>query len=162
MSNLPNVYLIHASDATQHVDYMKEILNRLVNGNRIHAFVPVEGAGSWVLPEKNLIPGDAVIVLLTNQIIPFQEEGEKYLKNLQLQIKELKVIEIIIDSIPYETRFDFFPADAQPIREKVKMDEAWSKIQNGLEQMFPSRKEKKEFAFGKYLKYAVPAIKSFC
>lgn len=159
MSNLPNVYLIHASDATQHVDYMKEILNRLVNGNRANGFIPVEGTSGWALPEKNLQPGDAVIVLLTNQIIPFKDEGEKYLKNLQLQNKDLKVIEIIIDSIPYDNKFHFFPEDAQPIREKVKMDEAWGKIEKGLEQMFPPVAEhKKAFDFGKYLKYIIPAI----
>jgi len=158
MSNLPNVYLIHASDATQHVDHMKEILNRLVNGNRANGFIPVEGTNAWTVPEKNLNPGDAVIVLLTNQIIPFKDEGEKYLKNLKLQNKELKVIEIIIDSIPYDTGFYFFPDDAQPIREKDKMDEAWAKIEKGLEQMFPPVEDKKAFDFRKYLKYAVPAI----
>lgn len=159
MANLPNVYLLHATDAVQHVDYMKEILNRLKAGNRIGDFIPLEGAAVWTLPEKNLATGDAVIVLLTNQIIPFKEEGEKYLKSLQIQHKELKVIEIIVDSIPYDTRFDFFPDDAQPIREKDKMDEAWGKIEKGLEQRFPPFKDdKKKFDFTKFLKYAVAAV----
>ncbi|KAA6439412.1 PKD domain-containing protein [Dyadobacter flavalbus] len=157
MANRPNVYLIHASDAVQHVDYIKEILNRLKTGNRISGFIPVEGAAAWTLPEKNLLAGDAVIVLLTNQIIPFKDEGEKYLKSLHN--KELKVIEIIIDSIPYDSGFYFFPDDAQPIREKGKMDEAWNKIEKGLEQMFPPVNAKeKQFVFGKYLKYAAAAV----
>ncbi|GGB82380.1 PKD domain-containing protein [Dyadobacter sediminis] len=157
MANRPNVYLIHASDAVQHVDYMKEILIRLKAGNRISSFIPLEGAAAWALPEKNLLAGDAIVVLLTNQIIPFKEEGEKYLKSLQN--KDLKIIEIIIDSIPYDSGFYFFPDDAQPIREKGKMDEAWGKVEKGLEQMFPpvNGKEKKS-DFTKYLKYAVAAI----
>jgi PKD repeat protein len=157
MAILPKVYLIHASDAEQHVDYMKGILNRLKTENRINDFVPLQGSTTWALPEKNLSASDAVIVLLTNQIIPFKDEGEKYLKNLQLQNKELKVIEIIIDSIPYDDKFDFFPDDAEPIRKKDKMDEAWGKIEKGLEQLFPQLVDDKPSDFKKYLKFAIPA-----
>lgn len=161
MLNLPSVYLIYGSDAPQHSTKMKEILLELVKENRIKAFKTLESKTEWLLPSEEFVERDLIIVLLTDQIAEYHVAGTRGLKELQAKNKQLKVMEIIVDSVPYDDSFIIAPITTEPIRKSPQIDEIWAGIKKDLFVMFPAPEpeiEPRPGDYKKYVKYIVAAV----
>jgi PKD repeat protein len=161
MPNLPSVYLIHGSDAPQHTAKMKEILQELVKENRIKAFKTLESKTEWVLPSDELVDRDLIIVLLTDQIANYHLAGTRGLRDLQAKTKQLKVMEIIVDNVPYDDSFIIAPVSTEPIRASPEIDEIWAGIKKDLLLMFPALvpgRVSPSHDYKKYIKYAAAVV----
>src|SRR5262245_58739301 len=126
----PIIQLIHASDAPQHTGELKSILLRMKSENRISDFFTLDiskSAGNISFKGEDR---QGVIVLLTNEIESKRTEIEKLLKGITLEKQEIKLIEVIVDNLPYNNNFISFPQDLMPIRSLVDMNAVW----NGIEQ----------------------------
>jgi PKD repeat protein len=156
MSVSNTVYLIHASDAAQHISKLKSVLEKLsAQGQRVK-ITTLDAAGSWLISKSDLQPKDLIIVLLTDQMAAFREAGEAHLKALASEVKQLRLLEIIIDSVPYDEAFIHLPADGTPIRDNTRMDQAWDQIAGEIGKLFPAtaKKEPETSNLRKYLPYA--------
>lgn len=147
---MSTIYLIHASDASQHLGKIQGICESLKTETRISGYQTVE-AGNPSLLTNEVKPGDMVIALLTQEMEPHKAQIENTIGNLKSQ--RVKVAEIIVDHVTYEKEFITFPADLKPIRAREDMDTAWGEIANQLREIFPSQ-GKVPIKWKKYLKYA--------
>lgn len=78
-----------------------------------------------------------IIVLLTNEIERVRSDVERMLKNLIIDKPNVKLIEIIIDNLPYHNNFISFPQDLMPIRSRDDMNLVWNGIEEDLKAIFP-------------------------
>lgn len=139
MLNLPAVYVVHASDAGHHVVSLKKILQELIDGKSIREFVLIDEKSGFALPEGKIANGDMVILMLTSQFNRVQLETERNLKELKAKLSTLNPVGIIIDSVPYDSRFLIFPTDFLPIRSRADMDAIWAEIRTSLLRIYPVR-----------------------
>ncbi len=140
-SRPPIVQLIHASDAPQHTGELKSILQRMKSENRILDFSALDVSSN---PESITFKTEdhqGIIVLLTNEIESVRTEIENLLRNVTQEKQNIKLIEIIVDNLPYHNSFISFPQDLMPIRSRVDMNLVWNGIEQDLHAMFPIAKE---------------------
>jgi len=162
MPNLPTVYLVHASDAPQHLSRLKEILKELANKRSIGNFLSLDSSQSYALAEDKIRENDMVIILLSNGLTAtegLKETVESRMIALAANNRSLKLVEIIVDSIPFDKNFMIFPEDQQPIRERADMDGVWAKIKSRLEQIYLT--DKNPANIKKYLIYAAIIVALF-
>ncbi|GGB82375.1 hypothetical protein [Dyadobacter sediminis] len=162
MLHLPTIYLVHASDAPQHLSRLKKILQELASKRSIGDFVSLDSNQNYALPEENIRENDMVIILLSNGFTAtegLKEAVEKRMSDLAAKNRSLKLVEIIIDSIPFDKNFMILPEDLQPIREQADMDSVWTHIKSRLEQLYTAGK--KPVNYRKYLLYAATALVLF-
>ena len=133
----PNIQLIHASDAPQHTGELKSILDRMKSEKRISDFAALDiSVNSGHIDLKNE-DHQGIIVLLTNEIERVRIDVERMLKNLIIDKPNIKLIEIIIDNLPYHNNFISFPQDLMPIRSRDDMNFVWNGIEQDLKAIFP-------------------------
>jgi hypothetical protein len=163
----PIVQLIHASDAPQHTAELKSILGRMKTENRISDFTAIDiGANPDNINFKNE-DHQGIIVMLTHEIEQLRNNIEQSLKNLTQEKPNIKLIEIIVDNLPYDNNFISFPQDLMPIRSLVDMNTAWNGIERDLHAIFPKLETKVEKSksqkpdFKRYLKLAALTVLSF-
>ncbi|CAN5332694.1 hypothetical protein BH23BAC1_BH23BAC1_17900 [soil metagenome] len=155
MSNLPTVYIIHASDAPQHLGKLKEILFTLKTENRISSITSLDQDYDFSAFNEKIEDGDLVITLLTNQLEPQKLRIENSLGALKVKRPEIKVAEIIVDNLTYDNDYITFPSDLKPIRSREDMDSVWSGIEISLKDMFPAKRPRPvTIDWPKYLKIA--------
>lgn len=132
MTNPSNIYCIHSSDAPQHAGELKAILLRLKLDNRISDFVTLDitlnTLSSSIINEET----QGIIVLLTQGMERVRTEIEKLLPEKH----NIKLIEIIVDNLPYNNSFISFPQDLKPIRSRDDMNLVWKNIELALMEMF--------------------------
>jgi hypothetical protein len=134
----PTIFCIHASDAPQHTEELKAILLRMKTENRISNFDTIDISSS---PNLSLNGGEAsgIIVLLTHGIEQVRKEIEKRLTDLN-RANGVRLIEIIVDNLPYHNSFISFPQDLKPIRTRDDMNLVWVSIEKNLQELFPMPK----------------------
>jgi hypothetical protein len=162
MTQLPTVYIIHASDAPQHVGKLKEILFTLKTENRIGSITSLDEDYDFSAFNEKIEDGDLVITLLTNQLEPQKLRIENKLGALKVKRPKIKVAEIIVDNLTYENDNITFPSDLKPIRSREDMDGVWSGIEKSLKDMFPSknlRDEPLKFNWSKFWGYVRQGFK---
>lgn len=158
MPNLPTIYLVHASDAALHLSRLKEILQELANKHSIGGFTSLDSSQNYALAEDKIRENDMVIILLSNGLTAaegLKDAVERRMVELAASNRSLKLVEIIIDSIPFDKNFMIFPEDLQPIRERADMDSVWTRIKSRLQQIYPGGKTDNK---KKYLIYAAVAL----
>ncbi|CAN5332930.1 hypothetical protein BH23BAC1_BH23BAC1_17920 [soil metagenome] len=139
MTQLSTVYIIHASDAPQHLGKLKEILFKLKTENRIGSINSLDEDYDFSAINEKIKDGDLVITLLTDQLEPQKLRIENRLGALKIKRPEIKVAEIIVDNLTYDNDYITFPSDLKPIRSREDMDSVWSGIEKSLKDMFPSK-----------------------
>ncbi len=163
----PIIQLIHASDAPQHTGELKSILLRMKSEKRISDFSALDisaSPGNFSFKSED---HQGIIVLLTNEIESERTEIEKLLKNITLEKQDIKLIEIIVDNLPYHNNFISFPEDLLPIRSRVDMNAVWNGIGRDLQAIFPRPEPKVEPSISpkpdlkKYLKLAALTVLAF-
>jgi len=138
----PIIQLIHGSDATQHTGELRSILDRMKSEKRISDFAALDiSVNSGHINIKNE-DHQGIIVLLTNEIERVRSDIEKMLKDLIVDKPNVKLIEIIIDNLPYHNNFISFPQDLMPIRSRDDMNLVWNGIEKDLKAIFPKPPEK--------------------
>lgn len=136
MISLPIIHLIHASDAPQHLAELKAILLRMKSDNRISDVVALDvNASPFSISFENN-ESRSIILLLTHEVEYIRKELETQLKNIT-QKNYIKLIEIIVDNIPYNNTFISFPDDLMPIRTRDDMNQVWNSIERDLMILFP-------------------------
>jgi len=133
----PTIQLVHSSDAQQHTGELKSILMRMKEENRISDFtahdVSVDPSNITFKNEDH----QGIIVMLTNELGQYRSTIETSLKNTIQETANKKLIEIIVDNLPYHNEFISLPNDLIPIRSRVNMNLIWKGIENDLQGMFP-------------------------
>lgn len=140
MTHLPTVYTIQASDATQYTSKLQEILQNLKTEDRIEGFTTLGADVDLSSLTDKVQDQDLILLLLTTQLESRKEQIENGLKTLRTKQPGIRVVEIIVDHVPYENAFITFPADLRPVREREDMHAVWSGIEQSLKDMFPVRK----------------------
>lgn len=132
----PTIQLVHSSDAQQHTGELKSILMRMKEDNRISDFTAHDIS---INPDIHFQNKDrqGIIVMLTNELGPFRTNIESSLKNTIQESSNIKLIEIIVDNLPYHHEFISLPNDLIPIRSRVDMNTIWKGIEHDLHAMFP-------------------------
>lgn len=132
----PTIQLIHSSDAQQHTGELKSILMRMKADQRISDFTAHDIS---INPNINFKNEDrqGIIVMLTKELSPFRNNIESSLKNIIHESANKKLIEIIVDNLPYHNEFISLPNDLIPIRTRVDMNAIWNGIEQDLHAMFP-------------------------
>jgi hypothetical protein len=133
----PSIQVVHASDAPQHTGELKTILERLKAEHRIADFAALDVSGN---PDSISFKDEdhqGIIVLLTNEIERVRTKIESVLKNITREKQDIKLIEIIVDNLPYHNNFISFPQDLMPIRSRDDMNLIWSGIEQDLQAIFP-------------------------
>jgi hypothetical protein len=133
----PSIQVLHASDAPQHTGELKTILQRLKAEHRIADFSALDITTN---PEALLFKNEdhqGIIVLLTNEIERLRNKIENVLKNITSAKQDIKLIEIIVDNLPYHNNFISFPQDLMPIRSRDDMNRVWNGIEEDLKSIFP-------------------------
>ena len=106
----------------QHTGELKTILQRLKAEHRIADFTALDvGGNPDTLPIKNE-DHQGIIVLLTNEIERVRTHVENMLKGIIRGKQDIKLIEIIVDNLPYHNNFISFPQDLMPIRTRDDMN----------------------------------------
>lgn len=136
MENPKTIIVVHASDSEQHLGHFKKILDNLKKEERIAGYTTLDSNSADENSFKDLGSEDMVAVMLTNDILDSKASIESWLTNVKKQ-SDLKVAEILIDNIPYETDFIAFPTSLEPIRASEDMDSVWQGIANNFEKLFP-------------------------
>jgi len=138
MVSQPTIYCIHASDAPQHTGELKTILLRMKTENRISDFKAVDISSTPNFSFNGEDP-QGIIVLLTDETERTRTDIEKLMSNAS-QSRSVKLIEIIVDNLPYHNTFISFPSDLKPIRSRDDMNLVWTNIEQSLKELFPTPK----------------------
>ena len=133
----PNIQVVHASDAPQHTGELKTILQRLKAENRIADFAALDVSENLDGISFKNEDHQGIIVLLTNEIERARTKIETVLKNITREKQDIKLIEIIVDNLPYHNNFISFPQDLLPIRSRDDMNLIWNGIEQDLRAIFP-------------------------
>ena len=136
MENPKTILVVHASDSEQHLGHFIKILDNLKKEERIASYTTLDSNSVDENTFKDLGSEDMVTVMLTNDILDSKASIESWLTDVKKQ-SDLKVAEILIDNIPYETGFIAFPTSLEPIRSIEDMDSVWQGIANNFEKLFP-------------------------
>jgi hypothetical protein len=131
------IKLIHASDAQQYIRELKSILSRMKADHRISDFTAYDIS----INQNNIDYKDedcqGILVMLTNELGQVRNEIENALKDITQKNSNIKLIEIIIDNLPYHNDFISLPEDLLPIRSRPNMNLVWAGIERDLHAMFP-------------------------
>jgi uncharacterized membrane protein len=133
----PSIHVVHASDAPQHTGELKTILQRLKAEHRIVDFSAMDISTD---PDSLFFKNEdhqGIIVLLTNEIERTRAKIESLINNITFEKQDIKLIEIIVDNLPYRNNFISFPQDLMPIRTRDDMNLIWNGIENDLKMLFP-------------------------
>jgi len=141
MASLPDIIAIQASDAPQHTDRLRDILEKLETENRISGFTELGPDDDLSSVSDTLKKGDMILILLTNELEVKREQIKKRVRLLKSDQPGLRVAEILVDNIVFDNDYITFPADLRPIRDREDMDVAWSGIGESLKDMFPVNKK---------------------
>jgi hypothetical protein len=139
MTSLPTLYCIHASDAPQHMGQLETILTRMKAENRIADFTALDMSTSPTNPSVKDADQQGIVLLLTNEIGRLKTEVEKLINSIVGESQKIKLIEIIVDNLPYHNHFISFPQDLTPIRNRVDMNLVWKGIEQDLIELFPQQ-----------------------
>ena len=137
MANSKSIYVIHTTDADQHLGHLKRILDGLKTDGRIEKYSTMDSASVAESSFETLSDEDMVIALLTDGIVPDKSAIEEMLLRVKTRVPRSRIGEILVDNIPYEPEFIAFPTDLQPIRAREDMDAAWQRIENNLQDLYP-------------------------
>jgi len=163
MASLPVVYTIQASDAPQHTDRLREILQNLKTGNRISGFSIMGPEVDLISLAKKVVEDDMILIVLTDELETHKVQIEQRFRTLKDTQPGARVAEIIVDNVVYDNEFITFPADLMPIRDREDMDDAWNSIEGSLKDIFPAKPKPANggtdpVPWKKYLTYAVPVV----
>ena len=156
MDNAKSILVIHAADVHQHLRHLDQILQALKNEGRMDSSDSLQGEAFTPDSLNDLGIGDGVILLLSAGMEEYMSEIEKSLLELKARIPQCKIIDILVDNIPYEPLFITFPQDLIPIRDRADMDSVWNEIGNILRDMFPGRR--KGLPWKMMAKYAIGIV----
>lgn len=134
------VYIIGANDAALHLGRIKEIFEGFKKEGRIADHVAWSSEKSTETSFHSVKSQDMIVLLLTEGIKSQKIELEQQMLQLKKDQPQTKIVEIIIDNLPYEKAFIPFPTNLQPIREHACLDTACEKIGNSLRNMLPMEK----------------------
>ena len=140
MADSISVHVVHAGDAGQHLGHLTKILKDLQSEKRIDSYNTIDHVTVTAETFDSLVADDMVITLLTNGLIGQQAEIEQALISIKLEKPKYKMVEVIIDNIPYHEDFIALPTTLEPIRESEDMDAVWNGIGMALREIFPVRK----------------------
>lgn len=154
MTSLPNIYLIHTTDAPLHLSKLKEILNNLKSQNRIGGIISLDAENDLSGLTNKITDGELVITLLTTQLEPQQDRIEAALRNLIAKKPNIRIAEVIVDNLTYDNEYITFPSDLRPIRSREDMDAVWISIEQSLKDMFPANSSPVQDNRLKYIKIA--------
>lgn len=154
MTSLPNIYLIHATDAPLHLSKLKEILNNLKSENRIGGIISLDAENDLAGLMDKITDGELVITLLTTQLEPQKDRIEAALRDLIAKKPNVRVAEVIVDNLAYDNEYITFPSDLRPIRSREDMDAVWISIEQRLKDMFPANSSPVQDNHLKYMKIA--------
>lgn len=141
MPQQPQVYLIHANDARQHQGRLQEILQQLQAEQRITSFHTLRPDAVTEL-EDQVQHHDLVLILLTNELEASRNHLEQVVQALRVELPQIKLAEVIVDNLPYNSEFITFPSDLHPIRSRQDSDTVWQDIEQQLRNMLPAQKER--------------------
>ena len=161
MEKTRSILIIHADDVEQHLGRLKLILEALQKENRIVDFTTLEAVGFTPNAVENIGAEDGILVLLSLALEPHQAVIEETLLKLKDRQPQCKIVEIIVDNIPYEPLLIAFPHDLQPIRAREDMDSVWTQIATSLRDMFPAPVEDKPSWLERNKKYLLYAFGIF-
>jgi hypothetical protein len=139
----PTIQLVHSSDARQHTGELKSILMRMKEENRISDFTSHDVS---IDPDNITFKNEdhqGIIVMLTNELGQFRSTIETSLKNTIQESANKKLIEIIVDNLPYHNEFISLPNDLVPIRSRADMNTIWKGIEYDLQAIFPKHEIEK-------------------
>lgn len=154
MAPLPTIYLIHAADAPQHLAKLIDILKVLKAERRIGDFFTSEGHADLASFAEQVKNEDLILTLLTHDLEHKKTKIESILRQ-KARTEEKRIVEIIVDNIPYENEFITLPTDLKPIRNRGDMDAVWNNIGEKLKLMFQVQQtspEPKQADWRKHLK----------
>lgn len=155
MANSKTVYVIHAADGKQHLGYLQQILKALKKENRIDNDVSIEGSSVTKDTFTGIEDEDMVILLLTDEIVPIQDQIEGWL----VSIKKGKLVEVLVDKHTYHLDFKVFPDSFEAIRGTEDMDGVWQQIGGSLREVYPVREDIKPPAiWKKWIPYIAAAL----
>jgi hypothetical protein len=115
MAHLNTIYLIHASDAPQHLNILKEILVKLKDENRIKGHISFNLEHQLIPLKDQIEEGDLVLTMLTHKYVSYNDAVENVIREAKTENPRLKVAEIIIDHIPYKNDFVSFSIRSKTI-----------------------------------------------
>lgn len=130
----PTIQLIHASDAQHHIAELKSILLRMKAENRISGFTAYDISTG---PDFKIEDCQGILVMLTNDLGQLRNDIESSLKDIIQKNSNIKLIEIIVDNLPYHNDFISLPHDLLPIRSRENMNLVWAGIERDLQALFP-------------------------
>ena len=139
MQSLPKIYTIQASDAPQHTDRLRKILQGMKTEKRIRGHTVFNLDDDLSTLSHLVREQDMILLPLTNQIEPKRDEIGKKIRELISGKPGLRVAEVLVDNMVYDNDFITFPADLRPIRNREDMDSAWDGIAKSLKNMFPQK-----------------------
>lgn len=139
MDETKSILVIHSADAHQHLGNLEHILRSLETERRIDSYETLASDNFNTNLFDDRASGAGVIVLLTSGLEDRLPDIEKTLLELKTRSPQYKIIDILIDNIPYEPMFITFPQDLKPVRDRVDMDSAWNEIGASLRDMFPAK-----------------------
>jgi hypothetical protein len=158
MASLPKIHLIHASDASQHMDKINEIFQNLKAENRIGDFHSLNAVNDLSTLNEKSEDGDLMLILLSNQLEPQRVRIESKFNELRNIQPDIRIVEILVDNLRYDNRFITLPTDLKPIHSREDTDAAWKNIEQNLKDMLPVKKIERlaplNTNWSKYLKIA--------
>jgi len=138
----PTIQLIHASDAQDHIGELKSILFRMKEENRISDFAAHDISLNQDFKDEDC---QGILVMLTNGLGQLRNDIESALKNIIQKNSNVKLIEIIVDNLPYHNDFISLPHDLLPIRSRADMNSVWTGIERDLHAIFPRHEIEKPY-----------------
>ncbi len=138
MNNTIAVQVIHAKDADQHLGYLSGILENLKKENRIGSYSHIAHDTVTDSQFETLGEEDMVVTMLTKGLIGLQVGIEQTLIAVKQTVPKYKMVEIIVDNVPYHPDFIALPSSLEPIRDSENMDAVWQGIEEKFKVLFPA------------------------
>ena len=140
MEKRPEVFLIFATDATQELARLLEILQKYKRENRIQDFSTLEFHSTPTPITKSPLADDLIIVLLSNGLKIKIPELEKLLEDLKPETAGIKLAIIKVEDVEWSNQYLTYPLDLSSLSKHPQPDVAWDQIQKGLGELlsFPA------------------------
>jgi hypothetical protein len=107
--------------------------------NRITDFITLDMGTNPTNPSVKDADQQGIVRLLTNEIGRLRTEVEKLINTIAGESQKIKLIEIIVDNLPYHNNFISFPQDLTPIKNRDDMNLVWKGIEEDLVELFPKQ-----------------------
>lgn len=141
MEKKPEVFLIFATDATQELARLLEILQNYKREDSIQDFSTLEFHINPTTLPKSPATDDLILVLLSNGLKSKIPELKNFLLVLKPKAKGVKLAVIKVDKIDWPNHFLTFPLGPSTLSNHPQSDEAWDQIHKDLGELlsFPAQ-----------------------